>query len=58
MPVHGQRSKSVNASHNNWIITVIFSPDGTRIVSGSEDITIRIWDTMSGHDNPSSATRA
>jgi WD40 repeat protein len=27
---------------------VAFSPDGTRIVSGSSDNTVRVWDAASG----------
>jgi WD40 repeat protein len=30
------------------IFQVAFSPDGTRVVSGSTDNTIRIWDALSG----------
>jgi WD40 repeat protein len=27
--------------------SVAFSPDGTRIVSGSDDATLRLWDAKS-----------
>ena len=30
--------------HTGWLYSVAFSPDGTRIVSGSDDNTIRLWD--------------
>ncbi|KAG6914987.1 hypothetical protein DXG01_014045, partial [Tephrocybe rancida] len=30
------------------IMTVTFSPDGTKIVSGSADKTVRVWDTATG----------
>ncbi|KAE9403149.1 WD40 repeat-like protein [Gymnopus androsaceus JB14] len=34
--------------HDNWVNSVAFSHDGTRIVSGSQDKTVRIWDATTG----------
>ena len=31
-------------THSNTITSVAFSPDGTKIVSGSYDKTIKVWD--------------
>jgi WD40 repeat protein len=36
------------AGHADRVHTVAFSPDGTRIVTGSFDQTVRIWDTATG----------
>ena len=36
-------SEKTNA-HSNWVMSVAFSPDGTKIVSGSHDKTIKVWD--------------
>ena len=36
-------SEKTNA-HSNWVMSVAFSPDGTKIVSGSFDKTIKVWD--------------
>ncbi len=44
-------SEKTNA-HSNYIRSVAFSPDGTKIVSGSVDKTIKVWDT--GAPEPSS----
>ena len=43
-------SEKTNA-HSDWINSVAFSPDGTKIVSGSDDKTIKVWD--SGAPEPS-----
>ena len=45
--------------HSSGIRSVMFSPDGTRIVSGSHDRSIKLWDaetgaeirTINGHTN-------
>ena len=31
-------------AHSQTITSVVFSPDGTKIVSGSYDQTIKVWD--------------
>ena len=34
--------------HSAPVNSVCFSPDGTRIVSGSDDNTVRIWNAVTG----------
>ena len=35
------------SAHSNLVMSVAFSPDGTTIVSGSADQTIKVWDAGS-----------
>ena len=39
----GLLSEKTNA-HSSDVTSVAFSPDGTKIVSGSRDQTIKVWD--------------
>jgi hypothetical protein len=32
-------------AHNDYVMSVAFSPDGTKIVSGSYDEMIKVWDS-------------
>ena len=34
--------------HSDGVISVTFSPDGKRIVSGSDDNLVKIWDAATG----------
>ena len=34
--------------HTETVYSVAFSPDGTRIVSGSSDKSVRVWNALTG----------
>jgi len=36
--------------HTGTVTCVAFSPDGARIVTGSEDTTLKVWDTRTGQE--------
>ncbi|KAG2340344.1 WD40 repeat-like protein [Suillus weaverae] len=40
--------QSVLRGHTRGVLSVSFSQDGTRIVTGSEDQTVRLWDPATG----------
>ena len=46
----GLLSEKTNA-HSDTVYSVAFSPDGTKIVSGSADNTIKVWDMVNWSRN-------
>ena len=42
------KAKLVLIGHSDSVKSVAFSPDGTRVVSGSSDKTVRIWNVNTG----------
>ena len=40
--------------HTGKVTSVVFSPDGRRIVSGSQDSTLKVWDAETGPGNADS----
>ncbi|GAA0420692.1 hypothetical protein Acor_83280 [Acrocarpospora corrugata] len=39
-----QPQRAVLTGHTHWVFSVAYSPDGTRLATGSADGTVRIWD--------------
>jgi WD40 repeat protein len=34
--------------HKTWVLAVAFSPDGKRVLTGSDDNAARLWDAATG----------
>ena len=39
---------AILSGHTNWVKSVVFSSDGTLLVSGSDDKTVKLWDVQTG----------
>ena len=39
---------AIFSGHTNWVRSVAFSSDGTLLVSGSDDTTVKLWDVQTG----------
>jgi WD40 repeat protein len=37
-------------AHSNWVVSLAFSPDSKRLISGAGDSTARIWDVTTGKE--------
>ena len=44
MAVTLELKEQKESAHSDYICSVAYSPDGTKIVSGSDDQTIKVWD--------------
>ena len=44
------RKLATLSGHTAAILSVAFSPDGTRLASGSSDMTLKVWDATSGQE--------
>jgi hypothetical protein len=44
------KNQTTLRGHTNWVYSVAFSADGKRIVSGSEDNTLKVWDAATGQE--------
>ena len=47
MPTRAPKRSSLKG-HTDAVTSVAFSPDGKRIVSGSQDQTVKVWDADKG----------
>jgi WD40 repeat protein len=47
--IDGDRTTWTFEGHSSFVTALSFSLDGSRLVSGSEDNTVRVWDTQTGH---------
>ena len=46
----GEKLQSPVSGHLNLVYSVAWSPDGTKLASGSADKTVRIWEAATGKE--------
>ena len=46
--VFSDQAKRLTIDNQSSVLSIAFSPDGKRIVTGGEDETIRLWDALTG----------
>lgn len=49
--VQSHRLQREFIGHSNWPTCIAYSPDGSQLISGSLDKTVRIWDTLTGKES-------
>ena len=53
----GQEKLTLNG-HTNYVHSVCFNPDGTRLASASRDGSVKVWDTATGQETLSLKVKA
>ena len=53
----GSRQKLLKG-HSNWVVSLAFSADGKRLISGAGDSTARLWDLETARKSGASGLRA
>lgn len=43
-----QQERAQREGHSRAVVAMAFAPDGTKIVSGSQDETLKLWDAQTG----------